>query len=87
MSAGKKEVKMSVSAEAMTATESHDAKAKSGSAKTATGEDVSEARLQAQLQAHLGRKLKAVYQALVDEPVPEKILKLLRELELKEIKE
>jgi len=45
-----------------------------------------EARLDANVQAHLGRKLKAAYKALVDEPVPNKFRKLLDELESKESK-
>jgi hypothetical protein len=33
---------------------------------------------------HLGRKLKSAYQNLVDEPVPDKFVKLLDELRRKE---
>jgi hypothetical protein len=39
--------------------------------------------LQAGLQAHIGRQLRAVYDAVANEPVPDRFLKLLEELERK----
>jgi Anti-sigma factor NepR len=59
-------------------------KPKSQSTKGEAGEKMSDLTLQPQLQAHLGRSLKAVYEALVEEPVPQKLLDLLDELERKE---
>jgi hypothetical protein len=41
-------------------------------------------RVDANVRAHLGRKLKTAYQALVEEPVPERFVKLLEELRSKE---
>lgn len=41
-------------------------------------------RVDAKVRSHLGRKLKSAYQALVDEPVPDKFLQLLDELRRKE---
>lgn len=43
-----------------------------------------EARVDANVRAHLGRKLKTAYQALVEEPVPDRFVKLLEELRSKE---
>jgi len=40
--------------------------------------------LEADLQAHIGRQLRAVYDEVVSESVPERFLKLLEELEKKE---
>ena len=40
--------------------------------------------VEAQVQARLGGNLKAVYQAVVKEPVPERLRKLLDELERRE---
>lgn len=42
------------------------------------------ARVDAKVRTHLGRKLKAAYQTLVEEPVPDKFVKLLDELRQKE---
>lgn len=42
------------------------------------------ARIDAKVRAHLGRKLKSAYQALVEEPVPDRFAKLLDELRRKE---
>jgi Anti-sigma factor NepR len=42
------------------------------------------ARIDAKIRTHLGRKLKSAYQALVDEPVPDKFVELLDELRRKE---
>ena len=39
--------------------------------------------LEADLQAHIGRQLRAVYEEVVNEPVPERFLRLLEELERK----
>ncbi|NJO35702.1 MAG: hypothetical protein HC869_24105 [Rhodospirillales bacterium] len=44
------------------------------------------ARVDATIRMHLGRKLKTAYQTLVEEPVPDKFLKLLEELRRKENK-
>jgi hypothetical protein len=44
-----------------------------------TGEEL--ARLDPQIRAHLGQLVRATYATLVDEPVPERFLKLLEELE------
>jgi hypothetical protein len=41
-------------------------------------------RIDAKVRAHLGHKLKTAYQALVDEPVPDRFTKLLEELRQKE---
>ena len=49
--------------------------------------DVSDITAQVQLQAHLGRTLKTIYQALVDEPVPDKLLKLLELLDAQDRKQ
>ena len=53
--------------------------ASSGSADTPMG-----ARLEADLQAHIGRQLRAVYDEVVNEPVPDKFVQLLEELERKQ---
>lgn len=42
------------------------------------------ARVDAKVRAHLGRKLKSAYQTLVDEPVPDRFVKLLEELRRRE---
>jgi hypothetical protein len=77
------DVKTKVGTDAMNATDPHNAKPKRGSQKRA-GKNMLEDGTDAQLQAHLGKNLKAVYQAVVEEPVPERLLKLLDELERKE---
>jgi hypothetical protein len=41
------------------------------------------ATLEADLQAHIGRQLRAVYDEVVEEGVPERFLRLLEELERK----
>jgi hypothetical protein len=43
-----------------------------------------EGRVDANVRAHLGRKLKSAYQTLIEEPVPDKFVKLLEELRAKE---
>ena len=45
------------------------------------------AMLEADLQAHIGRQLRAVYEEVVNEEVPDRFLRLLRELEQKEGKQ
>jgi hypothetical protein len=51
---------------------------------TAAAPDVAVgARLEADLQAHIGRQLRAVYNEVVNEPVPDRFIKLLEELERK----
>jgi Anti-sigma factor NepR len=84
MSAAKKDVKMSAGSDVMTATAPPNPKSKPEASMSAAAESQSNTRLEADLQAHLGTKLKAVYQTLVDEPVPEKFLELLDELERRE---
>lgn len=42
------------------------------------------AKLEADLQAHIGRQLRAVYDEVVNEPVPDKFRRLLEELERKQ---
>jgi hypothetical protein len=42
------------------------------------------ARIDANIRAHLGNKLKAAYQTLVEEPVPDRFSKLLDELASKD---
>jgi hypothetical protein len=79
-----RDVKISAGIDAMATTGSDNDKPKVDPRKRAEGENVLDTRLQAQLQAHLGRNLKAVYDALVEEPVPDRFLKLLDELERKE---
>jgi len=44
------------------------------------------AGLEADLQAHIGRQLRAVYDEVVNEPVPDKFVRLLEELERKQAK-
>ena len=44
------------------------------------------ARVDANVRAHLGRKLKTAYQSLIEEPVPDRFVKLLEELRSKEAK-
>ena len=52
--------------------------------KTEASGTMSDLTLEVQLQAHLGRSLKAVYEPLVEESVPERLRKLLGELEHRE---
>jgi hypothetical protein len=78
------DVKMRAGANAMATTGPDNTKPKSQPTEGQAGEKMSDLTLQPQLQAHLGRSLKAVYDALVEEPVPERLLKLLDELERKE---
>ncbi len=40
--------------------------------------------LEADLQSHIGRQLRAVYDEVARQPVPERFLKLLEELERKQ---
>jgi hypothetical protein len=42
--------------------------------------------LEADLQAHIGRQLRAVYEEVVNEAVPDRFLKLLEELDRKKAK-
>lgn len=53
----------------------------------AEGDTPSDATMQVQLQVHLGRTLEAVYRALVEEPVPDRLLRLLDLLDEQERKE
>jgi hypothetical protein len=46
--------------------------------------NMSDMTLQVPLQAHLGKSLEAVYQAVVEEAVPERLRQLLDELERRE---
>lgn len=41
-------------------------------------------RMEPELQDHIGRQLRAVYNEIVEEPVPDRFLKLLAELESKQ---
>ena len=50
-------------------------------------ETATNVKLNARAQAMIGQRLKAVYNDLVQEPVPEHLLQLLAELERKEGKE
>ena len=50
-------------------------------------ETTSNVKLNARAKAMIGQRLKAVYNDLVQEPVPEHLLQLLEELERKEGKE
>ena len=43
--------------------------------------------LEADLQAHIGRQLRAVYDEVVNEAVPDRFLQLLEELERKKAEE
>jgi hypothetical protein len=52
--------------------------------KTEASETMSDLTLEIRLQAHLGRSLKAVYEPLMEESVPERLRKLLGELERRE---
>jgi hypothetical protein len=42
-----------------------------------------DAGLEPELQAHIGRQLRAMYNEVVNEPVPDRLLRLLKELERK----
>jgi len=44
----------------------------------------SDVKLDTDLQAHIGRQLRAVYDEVVNEPVPDKFIRLLEELERKQ---
>jgi hypothetical protein len=68
----------------MSSTDPYDAKPKRGPPGRAADQKMLDDGSQAQLQAHLGKNLKAIYQAVVDEPVPERLIKLLDELERRE---
>ena len=48
------------------------------------GAQGSEVKLDTDLQAHIGRQLRAVYDEVVNEPVPDKFIRLLEELERKQ---
>jgi hypothetical protein len=50
----------------------------------AAGRNVFDMRRQCQLQAHLGRNLQAVYQDVVKEPVPERLIELIGGLKRQE---
>jgi hypothetical protein len=50
---------------------------------SASIDPIAGARLEADLQAHIGRQLRAVYDEVVSEPVPDKFIRLLEELERK----
>jgi hypothetical protein len=42
-----------------------------------------EAGLESEIQAHLGRQLRAIYDEVAGQPVPDRFLKLLQQLERK----
>jgi hypothetical protein len=48
------------------------------------GDSVAGAMFGADLQAHIGRQLRAVYDEVVGEAIPERFLRLLEELERKQ---
>jgi hypothetical protein len=54
-----------------------------GLAESGSGGPGSGATLEGDLQAHIGRQLRAVYEEVVNEAVPDRFLKLLEELERK----
>jgi hypothetical protein len=56
----------------------------SGAVTMGETDTVPDAMLGADLQAHIGRQLRAVYDEVVGEAVPERFLKLLEELERKQ---
>lgn len=45
---------------------------------------IEDVTVEADIQAHLGKWIREIYQTLVDEPVPDKFIRLLSELENKE---
>jgi hypothetical protein len=47
---------------------------------------VTEAGLERDVQAHLGRQLRALYDEVASQPVPDRFLKLLEQLEQREAK-
>jgi hypothetical protein len=55
--------------------------------KPAATKNLSDTTLQVQLQVHLGRTLRSFYRALVEEPLPERLLKLLDLLDEQQRKE
>ena len=40
--------------------------------------------LEPELQAHIGRQLRAMYNEVINEPVPDRLLRLLQDLERKQ---
>jgi hypothetical protein len=56
----------------------------SGAVAMGEAQTVPDAMLGADLQAHIGRQLRAVYEEVVGEAVPDRFLKLLEELERKQ---
>jgi hypothetical protein len=48
------------------------------------GKAASEGRMEPELQDHIGRQLRAVYNQILEEPVPERFLKLLADLQDKQ---
>lgn len=42
-----------------------------------------DARLESDIQAHLGRQLRAIYDEVAAQPVPDRFMKLLQQLEQK----
>ncbi|HZA01685.1 MAG TPA: NepR family anti-sigma factor [Hyphomicrobiaceae bacterium] len=82
------DVKMRAGANVMAAADpDNNANRKGERRKMELSGDVSDITAQVQLQAHLGRTLKTIYQALVDEPVPDKLLKLLELLDAQDRKQ
>jgi hypothetical protein len=47
---------------------------------------IKEAGLESDIQAHLGRQLRAIYDEVAAQPVPDRFLKLLQQLEQKTAK-
>jgi hypothetical protein len=52
-------------------------------AETPQGSQAARTGLDAEVQAHIGRQLRAVYDDVANEPIPDKFLALLRELDQK----
>jgi hypothetical protein len=54
--------------------------------KTMRAAEAVNAKLEPHIQEHLGGKLKTIYQGLINDPIPDKFIRLLAELENKEKK-
>jgi Anti-sigma factor NepR len=73
------------------ASKTMDQAAESGAAKTAPGaiatEPEAEDGLPPNLQAHIGRHLRAMFDEVAREPIPDRLLQLLKDLELQLLKD
>ncbi len=54
--------------------------------KTMQAADAVKPKIEPHIQQHLGSTLKKLYQGLLNDPVPDKFIRLLAELEIKEKK-